>query len=33
MYKKLHVTYSGEDDLTLTYNINDTSTTDQATYH
>jgi len=25
MYKKLHVTYSGEDDLTLTYNINDTS--------
>jgi hypothetical protein len=25
MYKKLHVTYSGKDDLTLTYNINDTS--------
>ena len=25
MYKKMHVTYSGEDDLTLTYNINDTS--------
>jgi len=25
MYKKLHVTYSGDDDLTLTYNINETS--------
>ena len=25
MYKKMHVTYSGEDDLTLTYNVNDTS--------
>ena len=25
MYKKMHVTYSGEDDLTLTYNINETS--------
>jgi hypothetical protein len=25
MYKKLHVTYSGKDDLTLTYNINETS--------
>jgi hypothetical protein len=25
MYKKMHVTYSGDDDLTLTYNINETS--------
>lgn len=25
MYKKMHVTYSGDDDLTLIYNINETS--------